>query len=251
LCSVDASTGYGRCELGDRAANASIPVSITYRAIWDNIHGEARLSVFTATDRNAANNSVAIPYTTVAYTDVQLQVAQTTATAVNGTLLNFPRITVSTVGSYPARIPTVQVPLPAFTTVASVSGGSLYCTGASTLSCEIYSLQAGESRSIDIILNTSGTGTFTSNVTLQSGNDSTAGNNSSSVQLSVTAPPPPPPPPSGGGGSSSGGGAGKGGGGGRFEWLALAFLGLLAAIRARRPLPCFATQSCQVLNAGR
>jgi len=92
------------------------------------------------------------------------------------------------------------------------------------------------------MLKTSGTGNFTSNVTLKSINDSTAGNNSAAVQLSVTAP------QSGGGGTggsgASGGSASKGGGGGRFEWLALAFLGLLAANRAltaaaqrRRPLP--------------
>jgi hypothetical protein len=138
------------------------------------------------------------------------------------------------VGAFPPRAPTVQIPLPAFTTIASISGGgNLSCTGTSTLSCEIYYLQAGESRSIDITLNTNGTGTFTSNLTLESGNDSTAGNNSGVVQLSVTAPP-----PSGGGGGGSGPGGGGasngGGGGGQFEWLALAFLGLLAANRGRR-----------------
>jgi hypothetical protein len=230
-CTVDANNGYGRCELGDLAANASVPVSVTYRTLWDNLGGEARMSVIASGDRNAANDSVGIQFTTVAFTDVQLQVAQTTATAVNGTQLNFPRITVSAVGAYAARGPTVQIPLPAFATVASVSGSNLFCTGTSTLSCEVISLLAGESRSIDIILNTSGTGSFTSNVTLQSGNDSTASNNSGAVQLSVTAP------PSGGGGGGGAGGGGAssgGGGGGRFEWLALAFLGLLAANRARR-----------------
>ena len=236
-CKIDVTyERYGRCEFGDLPANASVPVSVTYRGFSDNIRGEAWISVFTSVDRNTANNSVRIQYDTVAFTDVQLQIAQTTATAVNGALLNFPRITVTTVGTYAARIPVLQIPLPAFTTVRYVSGSSISCTGTSTLRCEIYSGQAGESHSIDIVLETNGTGTFTSNVTLQSGNDSTAGNNSGTVQLSVTAPPPPPPPP-GGGGSSSGGGASKGGGGGRFEWLALAFLGLLAVNRARRPLP--------------
>jgi hypothetical protein len=187
--------------------------------------------VVTSVDHNFPNNGARIPYTTVAYTDVQLQVAQATATAVSGTQLNFPRITVSTVGAHAARIPTVQIPLPAFTTVVSVSGGSIFCTGTSTLSCELYSLQVGESRSIDITLNTNGTGTFTSNVTMQSGNDSTSGNNSAAVQLSVTAMQ-----TGGGGGSGTGGGgaSGGGGGGGRLEWLALAFLGFLAANRPRR-----------------
>ena len=159
---------------------------------------------------------------------MQLQIAQTTATAYSGTQLNFPRITVSNVGAYAARMPViVQVILPPFTSFGSVSGGSFLCSGTFRLNCEILSLQAGESRSIDITLITSGTGTFTSNVTVLSGNDSTASNNSGAVQLSVT-----PLPTTVGGGSSSGGaGSSGGGGGGRFEWLALAFLGLLAARR--------------------
>jgi len=243
-CPIGSSPpSYVLCGLGDLPSNAVVPVSVTYRAIADNIPGEARINVSSQLDQNAANNNLRIPYTTIAYTDVQLQLAQTTTTAVNGTQLIFPRITVSTVGAYPARYPTVQIPLPSFTSVALVSGSNVSCTGSSTLSCEFFSMQPGESRSIDITLNTSGTGTFTSNVTMVSGNDSTAGNNSGAVQLSVTAATPP---PTGGGGSSSGGGGGGGssssgggssgkGGGGSFEWLALAFLLLLAARRARRP----------------
>jgi hypothetical protein len=234
-CTVEPGNGYGRCNLGNLPANSAIPVTLNYRTTVDGAAGTARVNVFTSADHNPPNNSIAIKYTTIAYTDLQLQVAQATASAVNGTRLTFPRITVTNGGTYNSRGAVVQIPLPAFTTVESVSGNGLYCTGTTILRCEIWSFAPGATYTIDITLNTSGTGTFTSNVTVQSGNDSTAGNNSSSVSLSVTAPT-----SSGGGGSGSGGsGAGaasKSGGGGRFEWLALAFLALLSARRARFPL---------------
>ena len=129
--------------------------------------------------------------------------AQATATAVNGTRLTFPRITVSNLGTRNGRGTVVQIPLPAFTTVESISGGGLYCTGTATLSCELWTFAPGSTYTIDITLNTTGTGTLTSNVTVQSGNDSTAGNNSGPVQLSVTA-------PQSGGGGTGGGGTGGG-----------------------------------------
>jgi len=231
-CTVDVNSGDGFCPLGDLAANASVAVSVTYRTTVHGAQGTARVIARGPEDYNDANNFVDIPYSTIALTDLQLQVAQTAATAVNGTALVLPRITVTTVGPNYGRNIVVQVPLPPFAMVASISGAVSFCTGETTLSCEISPFPPGETRSIDITLNTTATGTFTSNVTLQSGNDSTAGNNSAAVQLSVTAPQ-----SGGGGGAGAGGGGGSnGGGGGRFEWLALAFLGLLAANRARRPL---------------
>jgi hypothetical protein len=78
-----------------------------------------------------------------------------------------------------------------------------------------------DSRTIDIALTATATGTFTSNVVLRAHNDSTPDNNTASVAITVNAP------TSSGGGSSSGGG----GGGGRFEWLALALLGGLVLCR--------------------
>ena len=231
-CTVDLNTGYGRCDLGDLPANAAVPVTLNYGTTVDDSTGTAGVTVFTSTDNNQANNSVGIGYTTIAYTDVRLLVSQSTASAVNGTRLSFPLITVSNLGTRNGRRTVVQIPLPAFTTVESISGSGLLCTGTATLSCEIWPFLPGQTYTIEITLNTTATGTFTSNVTVQSGNDSTTGNNSGAVQLSVTAPP-----PSGGGGEGGAGGGGSsgGGGGGRFEWLALAFLGLLAANRARRP----------------
>lgn len=232
-CVVDSNSGYGRCNLGTLPASSSVPVTVTYRVTADGIAGTARVSAQTSVDHSIANNSVAIGYTTTANTDLQLQVAQTSATAVNGNRLTFPRITVSNLGTWNARATTLQIPLPAFATVEAVSGADIFCSGTATLSCEISALTPGAIRTIDISLHTSGTGNFTSDLTLQSANDSNTGNNSAAVQLSVTAPQTGG--GGGGGGGTGGGGGSSGGGGGRFEWLALTMLGLLAANRARRP----------------
>jgi hypothetical protein len=235
-CEIDSFSGYGRCQLGDLPANAVVPVSVAYRALHDASTGTARVSVFTSTDHEQTNNSVAIDYTTTIYTDLQLQVAQATATAVSGTRLLFPRITISNLGAIGSRTSQLLIPLPAFTTVQSVSASNAACSGTISLSCDLFTLAPGTSGTIDITLNTSSTGNFTSNVTLQGANDSTTGNNSAVVELSVTAPQ-----TGGGGGSSSGGGGGgtggsgsSKGGGGQLEWLALVFLALLVADRARR-----------------
>lgn len=235
-CTVDFNSGYGRCNLGNLPANAVMLVTVTYRATGDGSSGSTSVYVSTS-DSNPSNNAVHIAYTTIAYTDVQLQIAQASASAVNGTQLTFPRITVSNAGTRMSRTAVLKIPLPDFTTVELISGTNLACSGTTTLSCEISGLAPGTSARFDITLNTSGTGDFTSNVTVLSGNDSTSGNNSASVQLSVTAP------QTGGGGTGGGGtggaggaggnGGSKSGGGGRFEWLALAFLGLLVANRAR------------------
>jgi hypothetical protein len=232
-CSVDPTFGTGRCDLGDLPANAIVPVTVNYRTTVDGASGTARVNAFTPVDNNPLNNFVTIAYTTVAHTDLQLQLAQTTASTLSGERLTFPRITVSNLGTKDGRNAVVQIPLPAFTTVESISASGVYCSGTTTLSCQVWSFAPGQTYTIDIALTTTAAGTFTSNVTMQSGNDSTAGNNSGAVVLTVN-----PPQSIGGGSSSGGGGSGSssgGGGGGRFEWLALVFLWLLAANRARRP----------------
>ncbi len=125
----------------------------------------------------------------------------------------------------------VNIPLPSFATVDTVSTSG-FCTGVTTVQCAFDAIAAGANATIDLQVLTSAEGSFTSNITMVAGNDSTPTNNSASVVVTVTAqPPPPPPPPPSGGGSSSSGGAKKGGG--SLEWLALAFLGLLALQQAR------------------
>jgi uncharacterized membrane protein YgcG len=126
-------------------------------------------------------------------------------------------------GTAAAQDVVVQIPLPTFAVVSSVSS-SAFCGGTSTLTCRFATIAAGSTGTIDIQLATLDAGNFTSNITMTALNDSTPGNNGASVDIAVTPAPTPP----AGGGSSSGGG---GGGGGTTDWLILALLSLLALVR--------------------
>ena len=221
------------CVLGNLPANANVPVTVTYRTLQPDVSGQVNLDLV-GVDSTFGNNSRNVRFLTMGLADVQLSIAGTaTASGENGSFFTLPRITVSnTTGT--AWSVAVQIPLPSFTTVRSVSNSGS-CSGTTTLQCTLPPIPAGSSASIDVSLNATGTGTFTSNLVLTSANDSSTANNAATIAISATAAPAP---PSGGGGSSSGGGAatgGKGGGGG-FEWLGLAFLALLIGRRvvARR-----------------
>ena len=83
------------CKLGDLPANSAIPVSAIFRALAGEAYTGAVLDVYQDRDSNSANNNLAIPIYTLDRSDIQLSVAQTSVTAVNGTVLQFPRITVN------------------------------------------------------------------------------------------------------------------------------------------------------------
>jgi hypothetical protein len=213
-----------RCDLGNLPANASVPVTVRYRALRENSISSATVSVSTARDSNPSNNVVDVSGHTFDVTDLRLAVAQTSVSGRNGETLQFPRITITNGTSFAGNV-VVEIPLPAFTTVQSVSS-SVTCTGTSTLLCDFQLMVPNESASIDLTLATSGSGGFSSNVAVRSLNDSTGGNNAASVNITVSALPQ-------AGGSSSGGSSG-GGGGGRIEWMLLALLGGIATRRAVR-----------------
>jgi hypothetical protein len=222
------------CPLGDLPANATVPVIVRFKILKSGTTGNAGVTVTTARDSDYSNNSVSLHFAIMTLTDVQLSVAQTTATAVNGGKLRLPEIAVRA-GTSPANDVTLTVTLPPFTTIEYVAGNAI-CSGTTTIQCSMGFIAAGDARYFDISLNTSAAGTFTSNVSIQAANDSNAGNNASAIALSVTEPvvtpppaPPPAPPPSGGGG------------GGSFEWFAIVFLALMLlrgkvlGVRARIP----------------
>jgi hypothetical protein len=233
------------CPLGTLPANSSIPVRAVFRAVAGEARPYATLNLYPDLDSVTNNNRLVVPLYTVNPSDLQLQLAQTSVTATNGTALQFPRITVNN-GAATSRDVSVSIPLPTFVSVGSVStpnGG--VCTGTTTLNCLFFGIAPNNSMVIDIALGATAVGTFTSNVTISAINDSTANNNSASVVVTVNAPSSSSSSggsssSSGGGSSSSSGGGGSsssgGGGGGRFEWLALAMLGALVVIRQRRGL---------------
>ena len=212
------------CPIGDLPANASVPVTLRFQILQAGTTGNAGVTVTTARDSDYRNNSVSFGFSIMSLTDVQVNVARTTATAVSGAKLRLPEIAVHA-GTAAANDVMLTLTVPPFTTIEYVSGNAI-CSGTTTIQCSMSFIAAGDARYFDISLNTGTAGTFTSTVTVQAANDSAAGNNTTTIALSVTdppAPPPPPPPP-----SSSGSSSGGGGGGGRLEWLALAFLSLMA-----------------------
>jgi uncharacterized membrane protein YgcG len=145
-------------------------------------------------------------------------------------------------GAAMARDIKVDIPLPSFVSLVSVSSYGP-CTGTTTLECTFVAIPGNDTRTIDVSLTATDTGTYTSNVTVVAANDSTANNNSASVVVTVNAPASASSSSGGGASSSSGGGSssssggasasgGGGGGGGRIEWLMLALLGVLVSRRA-------------------
>jgi hypothetical protein len=223
------------CDLGNLPAHAAIPVHAVFRALSSEDSTYAVIDVYTQTDSNGNNNHLAIPIYTLGPSDIQISTAQTSVTAVKGTLLTFPRITLMT-GAGTGRDITVDIPLPAFASVSSVSSDGM-CTGTTSLQCTFLNVPPDNPRYIDIILNADAAGTFTSNLLLHAFNDSTPDNNAASVVLTVSA-------PASGGGSSSGGAAsGGGGGGGRIEWFMLALLGGLVLRRALLAHPTVSSEA--------
>jgi hypothetical protein len=215
------------CAIGDLPANASIPVVVRFQMVRSGFSSSAGVTVTTARDSDYSNNSVSFNFAIMTLTDVQVNVAQTSATAASGSRLRLPEIAVRA-GTGAANDVMLTVTVPPFTTVEYISGNAI-CSGTTTIQCFMSFIAAGDARYFDIALNTSAIGTFTSTISIQAANDSNAGNNTSTLELSVTNPPAPPPPaptPPAPPPSSSGGG-----GGGSLEWFALGFLALMAVRR--------------------
>jgi hypothetical protein len=224
--------GLHGCQAGTMPANASWPVVVRYRAVRGGV-GQGGAPIYASADDDAswANNVAYFDTRTIQPTDVRIAVAQPSASAVNGSVLRLPLITVSNTGSLADDI-VVNIPLPPFATIDTISS-SANCSGTTVLQCGFDSLESGAIGTIDVGLLTTATGTFTSSITMIADEDSTPANNAASVALTVTAAP-----ASNGGGSSGGGsnGSGPGGGkgGGGIEWPSLVFVGLLVGRRLRR-----------------
>jgi hypothetical protein len=227
------------CQLGDLAANVNLPVAVRYRAGPNEGQGSLYIGTSATRDSNYLNNSVSLPYMVQKQTDIGVATESASISANAGDPLTFPTITVTPADAAAHHV-VLRIPLPSFATLGSVSafnGG--ICTGTTTLECTFDTIPRGLSGGVQFSLLNASAGTFTSNITMTAGNDTTSANNATSVSVTVTAPTP----PSGGGSSSSGGGgasssssssSGGGKGGGRLEWIGLAFLALLVARRSGR-----------------
>jgi hypothetical protein len=221
-CRVDATLG-GLCDFTELPADASVSVSVTYRAV-NGSNGslivEPVVSVATPGDVVSGNNSLTAQVETIGSTDLELRVA----TAVSGSqsaTLQFPVIELVNGGSK-AIAPRLDVVLPAEFTVVEVSATDGMCTGTTTLRCDFNTLEPFARASVSLSVRSRTNGSFVSHVRLNSINDTNPANDARDVTVEITAPIV----AATNGPSGSNGG---GGGGGRIEWLALAFLALLVA----------------------
>jgi hypothetical protein len=231
-CRVDPGLG-GLCDFTDLPANASVPVSVTYRATNGSWVVDPVVSVSTPGDVVSGNNSLTAQVETIGGTDLELRVASTISGSKSATL-QFPVIELANGGSK-AITPRLDVTLPPEFTVVEVSATDGMCTGTTTLRCDFNTLEPFARASVSLTLRASTNGSFISNVRVSSVNDTNPANDARDVTVEIaTASVAATNGPSGGGS----------GGGGRMEWLALAFLALLVAMncgqaprRGRSPIP--------------
>jgi hypothetical protein len=213
------------CDLGDLAPNSLVRVTPRYRATAGGSGLSGWVMVSAARDVDYTNNDRHVDMNTYDAGDISLQVAAATITGNIGSTMILPRITLTTISR--SQDVHIDIPIPAFATVESVSFAAGICTGTTTLQCYMSQRESGASDVLDVTLRLNSTGTYTSSMVVRASNDTNPANDTSTMQIqanAVSTPPVTPP-----AGSSSGGG----GGGGRLEWLLLGLLGILAARRIK------------------
>ncbi len=219
------------CQLGQLAGGSIVSLIATISAPAEFQLGNLFVNAETPGDNDSSNNLRSAFFASIGSGDLQVSVASGAVAAHTGTNFAYPRITLRRLG--PMLNGRVEISLPAFVTVVSVSSNAGICSGTTLLQCELpVTWAAIDPLIIDLSLSATGTGSFASTVRVRAENDIDASNDEAGVAMSVTHPAPPSGGSSSGGGSS--GGAGKKGGG-ALEWLSLGVLGL-ALYRRRKPL---------------
>ncbi len=218
------------CHLGALPANATVTITMTMHPVGTGFGGGGSSVAMASTglDSDHSNDIQWVDWRLYTAGDVRPQVAAASVTGRNGERLVLPTISLNTL--IHSEEGTLEIPLPSFATVESVTSPGGMCTGTTTLKCYFNTRDAGMTDNVDITLRINGTGTFTSTIVGTSANDTNSANDSAT--LSITANPASS--SSGGGGGVGGGG---GGGGGRIEWPVVILLGLLLIGRQRRREP--------------
>jgi len=227
--SCPASSTGSTCHLGALPANATVTITMNLRPLVANgLVSEFVVIAQTSIDPNHDNNSQTVRYSTNVPGDIQATVAQATASATSGTLLILPRITLNTILHGDDLF--VEIPIPSFASVESVTSPSGICQGTTVVSCYFFARDPGAADFVDITLRLNQAGTFVSNIHGGARNDTNSANDTVALTITSNAvtPPAPPAPPASPPSSAGGGG---GGGGGRLEWMLLALLGGLAVRR--------------------
>jgi len=215
------------CALGDLPGNSTISLTANVSAGLSTGIGVFSISVTAPQDNNGNNDTRSAIFDTAQPGDLRVAVAATSATGTAGTAFTLPSISLRHSG--PIIQGKIEITLPAGVIVESMSGAILPCSGTTTLQCGLGNWDESQSLQLDLRVSATAATTASIKVRVLSLNDSDDSNNEATIAVTVNAVvmTPPAAPPSGGGS----------GGGGRFEWLALAFLALLSADRARRLRP--------------
>jgi hypothetical protein len=218
-CRIDASVG-GICDFTDLPADSTLTVSVTWRADAAALERDVAVSVSTAGDVVTDNNEIIGRSEVLGPTDVELRVDASRA-GTSGAMLDYPPISIVN-GTERAVGTRLEVQLPAQVTLVSVSAANAICSGTTLLRCDFAELDPNSTSTVNISVRAGERGNFMSALKLTSLNDSNPANDSREVAFDIS------------GGTSAAAvqaGSSAGGGGGGFEWLSLATLALVAALR--------------------
>jgi hypothetical protein len=214
------------CALGDLPGGTTVNLIGTFDVTGPGISDFVFVTVGAPGDNDGSNNARNVPVQAVEAGDLQVTSAASTVTGTVGSNFSFPRISIRRAG--PAVGGHVEITLPAFVALNSMSASISNCVGTTTLQCDLPSgWPESEPLEIDLTLSPAAAGTFTSTIRVTSTNDTNATNDQVTVAMTVNPVVTTPPPSSGGGGSGSAGG----GGGGSLEWVSLVLLGAIARRR--------------------
>jgi hypothetical protein len=215
VCAVDEARG-GVCDFADLPADASITVSVGYKA-GDGTHTEdVAVSVTTPGDVATGNDTVWGRVETYGVTDLELRVGA----SVGGpamTTLSFPQIKVIN-GEEMAVDARLEITLPAQVSLVNISASNAICSGSTVLRCDFADLDANSTSTVNLSVRGTSNGRFVSSLKLTSGNDRNSANDARDVEIEISKT------------SGAPQAQTKSGGGGRMEWFGLALL-LLLVIR--------------------
>lgn len=215
-CRVDEELG-GLCDFSDLAANASVTVNVTWQAEQAGEPCDVAVGVSTAGDVAANNDAIrgnVIPH---GLTDLDLRVAPPLPGFRNATM-TFPQITIYN-GNERAFGARLEVTLPPQVSLVDVSASNAICSGSTVLRCDFSELDPGSVSTVSISVHANQAGSFTSTLRLTSANDSNPANDSRDLAIQIND------------ATNSPSTGSDTRGGGSFEWLGLALLAALVALR--------------------
>jgi hypothetical protein len=210
----------GQCDFVDLPAFASVPVTVTYKAVEGTNEYDVTASVVTVDDVVAANDVVRGHATVQAPTDVELRAGANVSGSSQSTL-DLPSIALVN-GAEKAFSARLEVTLPPEVSLVGISAANSMCSGTVTLICDFPELDANSTTSIDIRVVANKPGTYTATLKFSASNDTNAANDVRDVTFQI------------GGTTPTATATAKSSGGGSMDWLGLALMGTFLISRYSR-----------------